>query len=155
MMMDQRRVEAYKKALESQCKDKVVVDVGAGTGVLSIFAAEFGAKKVIAIENASIYKSCKKEVNKRNLQGVIKVMNCLAEQAPISQSEVDLIVSEWMGYFLLFERMLPSVLSVRDQCLRQGGLIIPGRVKLLLAAASLSKKPENVIIEDQGGVLTL
>jgi FkbM family methyltransferase len=57
----------------------VVADVGAGTGVLSIFAAQFGARKVFAIENAEIYKKCKKEVKKRNLQGVIKVMNCLAE----------------------------------------------------------------------------
>jgi FkbM family methyltransferase len=56
-----------------------VADVGAGTGVLSIFAAQFGARKVFAIENAEIYKRCKKEVKKRNLQGVIKVMNCLAE----------------------------------------------------------------------------
>ncbi len=78
-MMDHRRVEAYKAALEILSKEKVVADVGAGTGVLSIFAAQFGAKKVYAIENACIYKRCKSEVNKRNLQGVIKVMNCLAE----------------------------------------------------------------------------
>jgi predicted RNA methylase len=67
MMMDQRRVEAYKVALEQISKGKVVVDVGAGTGVLSIFAAEFEAKKVFAIENADIFKRCKKEVNKKNL----------------------------------------------------------------------------------------
>ena len=34
-------------------------------------------------------------------------------------------------------------------------MIIPGRVKLLLAAASLTKRPKNVIVEDLGGVLTL
>jgi hypothetical protein len=35
-----------------------------------------------------------------------------------------------MGYFLLFERMLPCVLSVRDNCLKPGGIIIPGRVRI-------------------------
>lgn len=82
-------------------------------------------------------------------------MNCLAEQVPIDPFEVDIIVSEWMGYFLLFERMLPSVLSVRDKCLKPGGIIIPGRVKILLGAASLSEKPKRLILNDQGGIVTL
>jgi hypothetical protein len=82
-------------------------------------------------------------------------MNCLAEQVPIDPFEIDIIVSEWMGYFLLFERMLPSVLSVRDKCLKPGGIIIPGRVKILLGAASLSEKPKNLIVNDQGGIVTL
>jgi predicted RNA methylase len=63
MLADNRRVEAYKIALNKVSLGKVVADVGAGTGVLSIFAAEGGAKKVYAIENAQIYKRCKREVS--------------------------------------------------------------------------------------------
>ncbi len=138
MLQDRRRVEAYDIALKKVCKDKVVADVGAGTGILSIIAAEGGAAKVYAIENSEIYKRCKREISKKGLQHTVKIMNCLAEEAPIDPSEVDIIVSEWMGYFLLFERMLPSVLSVRDKCLKQGGIIIPNRVRIFLAAASFS-----------------
>ncbi len=50
----------------------------------------------------------------------------------------DVIVSEWMGYFLLFERMLPSVLQVRDKCLIPGGVMIPSSAKIFLAAASIT-----------------
>ncbi len=64
-------------------------------------------------------------------------MNCLAEEAPLEKASADVIVSEWMGYFLLFERMLPSVLAVRDKSLKEGGIMIPGKAKLLIAAASI------------------
>ena len=59
----------------------------------------------------------KKEINKRQLKQIVKVMNCTAEEAPLDGIKCDILVSEWMGYFLLCERMLPSVISVRDRCL--------------------------------------
>ena len=50
MLKDQPRTLAYKKYIEKNpdifC-NKVVMDVGAGTGILSLFAAKAGAKKVI------------------------------------------------------------------------------------------------------------
>ena len=64
-------------------------------------------------------------------------MNCLAKEAPLEEILADIIVSEWMGYFILFERMLPSVLSVRDKCLAPGGILIPGRVRMFIAAGEL------------------
>jgi predicted RNA methylase len=50
MLQDKRRVEAYDIAVKKLCKGKIVADVGAGTGVLSIIAAEGEATKVYAIE---------------------------------------------------------------------------------------------------------
>lgn len=64
----------------------------------------------------------------------MKIMNILAEEAPLDKNFADLIDSEWMGYFLIFERMLPSVVSVRDRCLKPNRIMIPGRAKIILAA---------------------
>jgi protein arginine N-methyltransferase 1 len=50
MCADIKRVEAYKSAIALMCKDKIVVDVGTGTGVLALAAAESGAKRVYAVE---------------------------------------------------------------------------------------------------------
>ena len=44
--------------------------------------------------------------------------------------KADIIVSEWMGYMLLCENMLPSVISVRDRCMAAGGIMIPRRSRL-------------------------
>ena len=39
---------------------------------------------------------------------------------PDGIEQVDIIVSEWMGYCLLYETMLPSVIYARDKYLRKG-----------------------------------
>ena len=47
-------------------------------------------------------------------------------------SKFDVIVSEWMGYFLLFEGMLDSVIYARDHHLTPGGLLLPNRCTMHL-----------------------
>lgn len=58
MLKDTVRTKAYKNAImqnPSLFKDKIVMDVGSGTGILSIFAAKAGAKHVYGIEKANIH----------------------------------------------------------------------------------------------------
>ena len=57
---------------------------------------------------------------------------CLAEDFSLGKTKADLIVSEWMGYFLIYENMLPSVLAVRDKCLKKDGEIIPREASLFI-----------------------
>ncbi|RDX62062.1 putative protein arginine N-methyltransferase 6, partial [Mucuna pruriens] len=47
--------------------------------------------------------------------------------------EVDVIISEWMGYMLLYESMLGSVITARDRWLKPGGLILPSSATLYMA----------------------
>lgn len=53
-------------------------------------------------------------------------------ELPIQQ--FDIIVSEWMGYFLLYESMLDTVLLARDKYLAPGGMIFPDTATIYLAA---------------------
>lgn len=50
--------------------------------------------------------------------------------------QVDVIVSEWMGYALLFECMLNSVLAARDRWLAPGGALLPDMAAIHAAGAS-------------------
>ena len=59
MIGDTVRTEAYKEAIFASVAGRVVIDVGAGTGILSLFAAEAGAKFVYAIEASDIVKVCR------------------------------------------------------------------------------------------------
>ncbi|ELP94588.1 protein arginine N-methyltransferase, putative [Entamoeba invadens IP1] len=112
MINDEHRTKTYKEAIEYYCKDKVVLDVGCGTGILSLFAAQAGAKKVYAIEMSDIAGFAAYIVRHNNYEKVIQVIQGRVEDIEVPE-KVDIIVSEWMGYNLLFEGMLSSVLTAR------------------------------------------
>ena len=133
MIGDTVRTEAYKEAIFESVAGRVVIDVGAGTGILSIFAAEAGAKYVYAIEASDIVKVCRDQVRSKGLSSKIEIIHAKAEEVPWLQKTADVIVSEWIGYFLLFERMLPSVLATRDTHLKKDGIMIPRRSKMMIA----------------------
>ena len=82
-------------------------------------------------------------------------MNCKAEVAPLDDVKVEVIVSEWMGYFLLCERMLPSVLYVRDRCLSENGIMIPGKARIKIAAAELPPFAKLSVQEKSNEILKL
>ncbi len=55
------------------------------------------------------------------------------EDLGLDGAKFDAIVSEWMGYFLLYEGMLDSVIHARDRHLAAGGRVLPNRCRMFLA----------------------
>lgn len=136
MLKDTHRTRSYMNSIVRNphlFKDKVVLDIGSGTGILSIFAARAGASHVYAIDNASIAYHSMKIIKKNNLDDKITVIKGKVEEVNLPVEKVDIIISEWMGYFLLFESMLDTVIYARDKWLRPGGLIFPDRAVIYLA----------------------
>ncbi|KAG5135275.1 hypothetical protein JHK82_026463 [Glycine max] len=135
MIKDRVRTETYRDAImqhQSSIAGKVVVDVGCGTGILSIFCAQAGAKRVYAIDASDIALQANEVVKANNLSDVIVVLHGRVEDVEIDE-EVDVIISEWMGYMLLYESMLGSVINARDRWLKPGGLILPSSATLYMA----------------------
>jgi type I protein arginine methyltransferase len=54
MLSDEARVDNYRAAIKALCWEKSVIDVGAGTGILSEMAMDSGALCVYAIEQSKI-----------------------------------------------------------------------------------------------------
>lgn len=103
-------------------KDKVVLDIGCGTGILSIFAAQAGARKVYGVDFADIADYANDIVNRNNLSNKVTIIKSKIEDVNIPE-QVDIIISEWMGYFLIYESMLDSVIYARDKWLKPDGLV--------------------------------
>ncbi len=136
MLKDKVRTLSYKSAIENNredFKDKIVLDIGAGTGILSIFAVRAGAKHVYAVENAEIAHFAKEIVRKNGMADKITVLKGRMEELEIP-CEVDFIISEWMGYFLLYESMLDCILDARDKYLKKDGKMLPDKAEMYVAA---------------------
>lgn len=146
MLRDKPRQEAYYEAIMSNAemfKDKVVLDVGAGTGILSIFCANAGAKLVYAVEATNLAKIAIETVEENELTHKIKVIHSKIEnfQLPKDIEFVDIIVSEWMGFYLLHEAMLESVIFARDTFLKPNtGQMFPEIGMLHMAPCSVSAR---------------
>lgn len=140
MLKDQHRTLTYQNAIENNpqdFKDKIVLDIGCGTGILSIFAARAGAKHVYAIDAAEIALFAREIVKDNGLSDKITVFHGKIEELdlPFKDGEVDIIISEWMGYFLLYESMLDCVLWARDKFLnKKTGKMLPDRALMYVAA---------------------
>uniref|UniRef100_A0A1J3EY82 Protein arginine N-methyltransferase domain-containing protein n=1 Tax=Noccaea caerulescens TaxID=107243 RepID=A0A1J3EY82_NOCCA len=138
MIKDRARTETYREAImqhQSLIQGKVVVDVGCGTGILSIFCAQAGAKRVYAVDASDIAVQAKEVVKANGLSDKVIVLHGRVEDVEIDE-EVDVIISEWMGYMLLYESMLGSVITARDRWLKPGGLILPSHATLYMAPIS-------------------
>ncbi|CAN0909002.1 Probable protein arginine N-methyltransferase 6 [Linum grandiflorum] len=135
MIKDRVRTDTYRSAIlqhQSHIEGKVVLDVGCGTGILAIFCAQAGAKRVYAVDASDIAVQAREVVKANNLSDRIIVLHGRVEDVEIDE-EVDVIVSEWMGYMLLYESMLGSVITARDKWLKRGGLILPSNATLYMA----------------------
>lgn len=151
------RTKSYRDAVINNrhlFKDKVVLDVGCGTAILSMFvylgrgpsrgllleltrvyyrfAVKAGAKHVIGVDMSTIIHKAREIVEVNHMSDKITLLQGKMEDVELPFPKVDIIISEWMGYFLLYESMLDTVLYARDKYLDAGGLIFPDKATIYL-----------------------
>jgi protein arginine N-methyltransferase 1 len=138
MLKDAHRTGSYRDAILMNphvFRGKTVLDVGCGTGILSMFAAKAGAAKVIAIDCSSIAKQAADIVALNGFGDTIRVIKGRLEELSLPELEgkVDIIISEWMGYFLVYESMLQSVLFARDKFGAPGVKLFPSHANMFIS----------------------
>jgi len=136
MLKDRVRTLSYQRAIMENkhlFEGKAVLDVGCGTGILSLFASKAGARIVYAVDSSDIIFQAKQIMIDNDHTEKIKCIQAKMEDVELPE-KVDVIISEWMGYFLLYETMLPTVLLARDKWLKEGGVLLPDKASLYVAA---------------------
>ena len=133
MIRDDIRNRAYRDALHATIKPgDVVLDFGAGTGILSMFAAQAGAKRVFAVERTTIASLARRITAQNGFADRIQIIQQDIEKVQLPE-KVDVIVSEWLGTYGVDENLLAPLLLTRDRWLKPGGKMLPETVNAWLA----------------------
>ena len=128
MICDRVRTEAFRRAIDAVVRPgDVVLDVGAGTGILSLFAARAGAARVYAVEQTTVAVLAHELAAANGAADIVEVIQGDIMDVELPE-RVDVIVSEWLGGFGIDEGMLVPVIAARDRWLKPGGTMIPDSV---------------------------
>ena len=128
MICDRVRTEAFKRAIDSVVRSgDVVLDAGAGSGILSVFAARAGAARVYAVEQTSVAVLAQELAAANGVSEIVRVIHGDVMDVELPE-RVDVIVSEWLGGFGIDEGMLVPVIAARDRWIEPGGVMIPHSV---------------------------
>jgi histone-arginine methyltransferase CARM1 len=135
MLADYVRTSTYQNAFLLNNVDftnKVVLDVGTGTGILAFFAIQAGASFVYAIDASESVNYAKLLAKQNGFDEKILFIQGKVEDIDIPE-KVDIIISEPIGFLLVHERMLESYVIARDRFLKPDGLMFPSIGSIVLA----------------------
>jgi protein arginine N-methyltransferase 1 len=125
-LLDKIRCDAYQKAIHGTVKPgDVVVDLGAGTGLLSFFAVQAGARHVYAIELSGITDMAAELIEANGFRDRITLIRENSRKVRLAE-RCDVLVTETLSSFCFDEEnIIESVADARERFLKPGGRIIP------------------------------
>jgi len=151
MLSDHIRMKAYHSAIfdnKDYFQGKVVLDVGAGSGVLSMWCAQAGAAHVYAVEYTDMALHARELIARNGLSDRVTVIQSSMEDVELGEGvRVDAIVSEWMGLLLFRESMLDTVIYARDNFLKPGGTMWPSHAAMYWSMISAETDRQEMEME--------
>lgn len=125
MIADRNRTGAYAEALRARVTPaSVVVDLGAGPGIMTLLACQAGARKVYAIESDGVIQVAREMVAANGYADRVEFIQSVSTAVDLSE-KVDVIVSDIHGTLPFYSRSLSAIVDARDRFLKPGGFLIP------------------------------
>lgn len=133
MIRDKVRMEAYTRALKRAIKPGcTVLDLGAGTGIFSLLACQYGAGKVYAIEPNDSLILAKKFARVNGFEDRIEFFQKMSTEVELDQ-KADVIIADLRGALPFSGRSIESMIDARERMLAPGGQVIPKADTLYVA----------------------
>jgi len=132
LLDDSVRTNAFRDAIRHfVTADSIVLDIGTGSGILSFFACEAGARRVIAVETHHTADLATFLARHLGYSDRMKVIHERSTNIDLTEP-ANLLVTETLGPFGFDEHILSTVIDARTRLIAPGATIIPQRIDLFV-----------------------
>jgi protein arginine N-methyltransferase 1 len=133
MIADETRLQAYAASLREVVRpDSLVLDIGAGTGIMTLLACQLGARKVVALEPSDCIELARQAVRENGFSGRVELFQALSGDVSLPE-RADVIVSDLRGILPPLRTNLADLIDARHRLLAPGGALIPRSDRLFVA----------------------
>jgi type I protein arginine methyltransferase len=133
MIADRVRTDAYWRALRAAVtRESVVLDIGTGSGIFALMAAQLGAQRVYAVEPDDVIEVARELAAASGYADRIELIQEVSTKLALPE-KASVIISDLRGVLPFFRRNIDSIIDARERLLAPGGVLIP-RCDVLWAA---------------------
>ncbi len=144
MLADELRTTSFLSAIEATVKPgDIVVDIGTGTGVLSVFAAKAGASRVYAIEQEPIIGIAREIASRNGLSDIITFLEGSSLDIELPE-KADVLITETIGNLALDEGIITWITDGRERFLKPEGTAIPLDIDVVASLVCVPTEYENI-----------
>lgn len=145
MLNDRLRMTAYRRAIFEAVKPgDLVLDLGTGTGILSLWALEAGAARVYGIDlSAPILQQAVARMQRAGFAERFAPINRLSYQVELPQ-RVDVLISEIIGNMADNEDFQPILEDAIRRFLKPGGIALPRSTSAYLVPVAAPTAHHNL-----------
>lgn len=126
MLNDTDRNDFFWHALKAcDLEGKMVLDIGAGSGILSLMAARLGARRVVAVEECGdLVRIARRNVAANGYEAVVEIRHGLAADLQLNE-RADVLVTETLGTWMTCEGIIQYCEDARRRLLKDGAQVVP------------------------------
>ncbi len=144
MLADELRTSSFLAAIKASVRPgDVVVDIGTGTGVLSVFAAKAGASRVYAIEQEPIIGVAREIASRNGLSDIITFIQGSSLEIDLPE-KADVLITETIGNMALDEGIITWIVDGRERFLKPRGIAIPLDIDVIASLVCVPTDYENI-----------
>src|SRR3972149_406336 len=141
MLLDSERLDAFRRAIQAVVKPgDIVLDIGCGTGILSLFACQAGAAHVYAVEQGQIIEIARHACRDNGFDDRVTFVEDWSSRIDVPR-RADVLLSETIGNAAFDEGILGLVVDASKRLLVEGARMIPYALELWAAPVQADPYP--------------